>query len=91
MPLNYILAHQFHPHVCAASGLPQQGAVVCPLTSKVIALFASNSVCDHCIVACYVYDAELWAPLFSKPLIAEAVLKTGLAFVTKVTYEPQWV
>lgn len=90
MAVTDISVAKFHPKVCGEHQC-RQWRVFHPRSNKTVALVVSHVRRKTCWVTAYVYDPHVWVCYFNKPLIAEAISQTKLAYVTRVSYHPQWV
>ena len=90
MAVQDISLARFHPEVCGRH-TARQWRVYEPRTRRTVALVVSHVRRKTCWVTAYVYSSLLWRCYFNKPLLAEAISRTGLAYVTRIRHHPQWV
>lgn len=90
MGLRDVPVLRFHPRDCAAED-SRQLRVVEVHSSTTVAVVVCHVDGGMCFVTAHVYAPEFWKGRFTKVRIAEAVHDTKLTYITKVTYESQWV
>ena len=96
MPPRYVKAtarmpvQRFHPAQCCKV-VSMQAELHDNKTGRMVATLASHVRLKTCWVTAHVHDSVLFRVYFNNEKIAQAIDKEKMAFVTRVTHEPQWV